>query len=181
MERAHHSNVKRILEANDKGEFRSSDGYLGNYFTNMLVYYSSGRMFPERVKYLERIGFFDRVDPASRYQEDNEKKFRDQVQGLRDYLILHDFEYPPVDVDSCNGTEYCTREEHRKVSNFINVCRRRLYNLSDPRLGTNYHIFNKHRVDLLNEMNFVWNPVEDQPWAYIANGRVKVAEVVSEF
>ena len=104
--RLFHSNVKRILEANDKGEFRSSDGYLGKYFTNMLVDYSSGRMFPERVKYLERIGFFDRVDPASRLKEDNEKKFRDQVQGLRDYLILHDFEYPPVGVDSCTGTEY---------------------------------------------------------------------------
>ena len=175
------SNVRRILEANDKGEFRTNGSYLGQYYFFLTKTYNAGGMFPERVKYLERIGFFDRVDPASRLKEDRDQKFRDQVQGLRDYLILHNFEYPPTSLNSCADTLFCTRKEQQKVAGFINSCRSRLYNLSSPCLRANYHILNKHRVDLLNEMNFVWNPVEDQPWAYINNGRTKVAEVVSEF
>jgi hypothetical protein len=90
--------------------------------------------------------------PASRYNEDNEQKFRDQLQGLRDYLILN----------------------RKQRSLFYSLTENKEY-------SPTFIIEKKHRIEALNAMNFVWNPVQDQPWAYKNNGITKIADVVSEF
>ena len=175
------SNVREVLELNEKGELgtQRNGGFFARFYWDTLYAYNDGSMFPERVKYLESINFFNRVDPASRYNEEREQLFREQLQGLCDYLTLHDFVYPPGK-DACLGTKFCTAKEQKKVTNFIQRQRRLFYSLTVKEVSSTYHIENKHRIEALNAMNFVWCARDEQPWAYKSNGH-KIADIVSEF
>ena len=173
-----HDTLRRLIAADDKDseslwtskKYQTDPElrYLYGWANTQKWMYKKGILFPDRARELERISFFSRFDRRKTQINTYEKAFDAQVRGLRSYLILADYEYPP-DFKRCpglfdnDGNEIVSAAEQKKVATFIADSRTKLFGSSKAIVGK--LVDKERRKAKLLAINFLYNPQEQCEWA----------------